>query len=102
MMEWTTLSLLLYKEKYISKYVFAILWFGIRLIYIPYYFYSIYDEVNIYINNTTILIYGFHFHWTCKIFDRTLDTSRGFSSMLLMFIPFNLLYIRDNMNVKII
>ena len=99
MMEWTTLSLLLYKEKYISKYVFAILWFGIRLIYIPYYFYSIYDEVNIYINNTTILIYGFHFHWTCKIFDRTLDTSRGFSSMLLMFIPFNILHYRHSMNI---
>ena len=100
MMEWTTLSLLLYKEKYSSKYIFGILWFGIRLIYIPYYFYSIYDDLNIYINNITILIYGFHFHWTCKIFDRTLDTSHGFSSMLLMFIPFNLLYIRDNMNVK--
>lgn len=97
-MEWSTLFLLLYKEKYISKYIFGILWFTIRLFYIPYYFYSIYDDLNIYINNITILIHGFHFHWTCKIFDRTLDTSHGFSSMLLMFIPFNLLYIGDNMN----
>ena len=98
-MEWTTLSLLLYKEKYISKYIFGILWFVIRLLYIPFYFYSIYNELNIYINNISILIYGFHFHWTCKIFDRTLDTSHGFSSILLMFIPFNILHIRHNMNI---
>ena len=98
-MEWPTLSLLLYKEKYISKYIFAILWVVIRLLYIPFYFYSIYNDMNIYINNITILIYGFHFHWTCKIFDRTLDTSHGFSSMLLMFAPFNILHIRDNMNI---
>lgn len=98
-MEWSTLFLLLYKEKYSSKYVFAILWFVIRLLYIPYYFYNLYDELNIYINNISILIYGFHFHWTCKIFDRTLDTSRGFSSILLMFIPFNILHYRHCMNI---
>ena len=98
-MEWSTLFLLLYKEKYSSKYVFAILWFVIRLLYIPYYFYSIYDELNIYINNISILIYGFHFHWTCKIFDKTLNTSYGFSSILLMFIPFNILHYRHCMNI---
>ena len=90
-MEWTTFFLLLYKEKYNTKYIFALLWVLIRLIYIPYYFYSIYNKLNMYINNAAVLIYGFHFHWTCKILDKHLNTSYGFSSLLLMIIPLNIL-----------
>jgi len=87
-MEWSTLCLLLYKEKLYN--MFAFLWFAIRLIYMPYFFYQINNEENIVLSNAGVLIHGFHFHWTCKIVDRKLDTSYGFSSLLLMLIPLNL------------
>ena len=91
-MEWSTLFLLLYKEKYPTKYLFACSWVSIRLMYIPYYFYCIQSELDILSKNIVILIYGFHFHWTCKIMNKGLDTSYGLSSLLLMGVPLNMMY----------
>lgn len=56
------------------------------------FFYSIQDELSVLSKNIVLLIYGFHFHWTCKIMNKELDTSTGFSSLLLMAVPLNVMY----------
>ena len=90
LLEWSTLFLLLYKKGYRTKELFLIAWIGTRLIYTPYLFYTF--EPERYIINFSIAVYSLHFHWTCKIINPRIDTTNGWSSMLLMIIPLNILY----------
>lgn len=88
--EWSTLFLLLYKQKYPTKELFVMSWIGLRLIYCPYLCYTFHHDIYV-INHLSLVVHYLHFHWTCKIINNRIDTTNGVYSMLLMLIPLHML-----------
>lgn len=100
LIEWSTVPLLLYKNyKLPTKELFVVSWILLRLVYLPYLLYDEISKGNVITNVISSGVYSLFFYWTSKIIDTKCNSPFAYSSILLYFIPLNILIYTNELNI---
>lgn len=100
LIEWSTVPLLLYKNyKLPTKELFVVSWIVLRLVYLPYIMYNKISKGFVITNVLSASAYLLFFYWTSKIIDTKCNSRFAYSSILLYFIPLNILIYTNELNI---